>query len=833
MKKKWFYLLAFFIPFAAMLGICIANGVYPFGKNSFMHCDMYHQYVPFLVEFWRKLHSGGSLVQDWNLGLGTEFTSVFAYYLATPTNWLVYFVPEHLIIEFMTFMIIIKIALCGPTFAYYLRSRFGVGSPMILAFSTMYAMSGFIAAYNWNHMWLDVVWLAPLVILGLERMVKQRRCKLYTLTLAASIFTNYYLSVMLCVFLIFYFIVLLFTGGLKWKEKGIAVWNFGVHSLLGGGMAAVLLVPVMLAMQATGYDDSTFPKTLEFYFNGLEVITRHFLTIPKEIGLDHWPNIYCGIAVFLLIPLYLFCGRIPLRQRIAKVLLAAFMMLSFSTNVLNFLWHGFNYPNSLPARQSYLYIFLILTMGYEVVLRSKRWKIGWFALGAIVGTVVMALCSIFVTTDGFTVSVAAISWCFFCLYLVLAIMQFLLPKHRQIFMWLTIALFVGEAVTNMYQTSVPVVQRKYYATKWENYENLLEIAKEESGEDEFYRFQSFCYMTKNDGMLAGYPGISLFSSTTNSSIKDFYNKMGMEGTKVSYYSDGSTALTSALLGVRYTFSENEEGEELYTLVASSGKMNLYENKYTLPVGIGLSEELAQKIQAIILAGNSNNIQAQNKIATALGSEQTLFLYQGKGSELEVERDGYYYAYIAGDAGDTILMNPVTDATEREGQEEETASKEFDGLKKNCLIDLGALKEGEVWKFTSEEDETTEVQAWVYRLNIEAFEEVMEKLGENPFQVTSYGDGYMNGNIVMAEAGNLILSIPADKGWVITVDGREVVAETWMDAFIRLSLEAGEHEIALRYEVQGLGTGAIISLICLGVFVLSEGVKDRKKRKNRV
>lgn len=829
MKKKWFYLLAFFIPFAAMLGICIANGVYPFGKNSFMHCDMYHQYVPFLVEFWRKLHTGASLVQDWNLGLGTEFVSVFAYYLSTPTNWLVYFVPEHLIIEFMTFMIIIKIALCGPTFACYLRSKFGVQSPLILAFSTLYALSGFVAAYNWNHMWLDVVWLAPLVILGLEKLVKQKKCTLYTLALAASIFTNYYLSVMLCVFLVFYFLVLLFTCGLKWKDKGIAVLNFAVHSLIGGGMTAALLIPVMFVMRATGYDDSTFPKTLEFYFNGLEVVTRHFLTIPKEIGLDHWPNIYCGISVFFLIPMYLFCGRIPLRQRIAKVLLAVFMMFSFSVNVLNFLWHGFNYPNSLPARQSYLYIFLVLTMGYEVLLRSKKWKIGWFTLAAIAGTLVMALCSIFVTTKGFTVTVAAVSWCFFCLYLALAIMQFLLPKRRVLLMWITIALFVGEAITNMYETSVPVVKRNYYATKWENYENLLGTAKEESGENEFYRFQSFCYMTKNDGMLAGYPGISVFSSTTNSSIKDLYNKMGMEGTKVSYYSEGSTALTSAMLGVRYTFSEKEEGEALYTLTSESGKMKLYENKYTLPVGFGLAGGLAEELQSIIWNSNSNNLQAQNKIATALEENKSLFLYQGKGSELEVGSDGYYYAYLAGDAGDTVIMNPVLEVGE--GEEDTTGtkdSKEFDGLKKNCLIDLGTLEKGEVWKFTSEDEDVSEVTAWVYKLNIPVLESMIDKLGKNPFEVDSYGDGYMNGKISMEESGELILSVPWDEGWIITVDGEVVEAQKWANAFIRIPMEAGAHEISLHYKIRGLGIGIGISLISLVAFALLTGHRRKSK-----
>jgi uncharacterized membrane protein YfhO len=45
------------------------------------------------------------------------------------------------------------------------------------------------------------------------------------------------------------------------------------------------------------------------------------------------------------------------------------MILSFNINVLNFIWHGFHFPNQLPYRNSFVYIFLILSMAYPA-LRS-------------------------------------------------------------------------------------------------------------------------------------------------------------------------------------------------------------------------------------------------------------------------------------------------------------------------------------------------------------------------------------------------------------------------------------------------------------------------------
>lgn len=49
MKKKICF-FSFLLPFLSMMAIFIGNGIYPFGDQSFMHSDMYHQYVPFLED---------------------------------------------------------------------------------------------------------------------------------------------------------------------------------------------------------------------------------------------------------------------------------------------------------------------------------------------------------------------------------------------------------------------------------------------------------------------------------------------------------------------------------------------------------------------------------------------------------------------------------------------------------------------------------------------------------------------------------------------------------------------------------------------------------------
>ena len=72
MKKKICF-FSFLLPFLSMMAIFIGNSIYPFGDQSFMHSDMYHQYVPFLEEFVRKVRDGEPLYYSWHIGMGSNY----------------------------------------------------------------------------------------------------------------------------------------------------------------------------------------------------------------------------------------------------------------------------------------------------------------------------------------------------------------------------------------------------------------------------------------------------------------------------------------------------------------------------------------------------------------------------------------------------------------------------------------------------------------------------------------------------------------------------------------------------------------------------------------
>lgn len=830
-KLKNIYLLSFCIPVLGMLGIFVARRIFPFGSNSFMYSDMYHQYIPFLTEFWHKLHNGESLSFSWYAGLGSNFVAIYAYYLASPINWLAFFCPEGLLIEFMTYLIVLKMGLCGLTFSYYLSRRFQTKDLRIVWFSVCYAMSGFLAAYSWNHMWMDCLWLAPLILLGLEELVKHGRCRLYCLTLTASIFTNYYLSILLCIFLVLYFFLQLFTNGLSLKEKGRAVLHFTISSLLAGGMAGILLFPVMNAMHVTDFHDISFPKKVEFYFNGLEMLARHAAMLPTERGLDHWPNIYCGVLAFVLIPVYIFHKKIPLKQKIGRILLLAFMLLSFSVNILNFIWHGLNYPNSLPARQSFLYIFVVLTMCFEAVYRNGENGCWNRIVGVLCGLLLLAACGIFVTTDGLTVEVMACSWIFLAGYLILALLfDRRIWKHfdknrtlRTLAVygkWVILLLIIVETVLNMEHTSVVPVQRNYYLNKKADYQALAAIARAE--EDGFYRFESLAQMTKNDGTLAGYPSASIFSSTVNGNVDDYYDSLGMGGSKVSYHYQGATPLSAALLGVRYTFAEEELTDtDLYAFVAQHGDMYLYRNKQSLPVGFMLSADSMEAWSEEIEDHISNAIFTQNELVQKLCDGKVLFaaLEEEISSDARqitvcVKEDGHLYGLVT--------VEPEGNVTLTQGEE----TKELKKVNKECLLDLGWHEAGEQFTVSVEEEDSLGIR--VYRLSQEVLEEAVTVLGREPFVIDSYAADRLNGTITADKDGYLVLSVPYETGWQVYVDGRETGYEQFADTMLAIPLQAGSHTVEMRYSICGAGTGLCVSMVSLLLFMVLYGRKKKEK-----
>lgn len=811
-------LAAFFVPVLVLVVIFAQRGIFPFGEECFLRTDMYHQYAPFFSEFQYKLTHGGSLLYSWDIGMGVNFSALYAYYLASPMNWLVALCPRQFLIEFMTVLIVIKTGLSGLSFTWYLRKHTGTREFGSCFFGIFYALSGYMAAYSWNIMWLDCILLFPVILFGLERLVKEKKGMVYCIALGLSILSNYYISIMICIFMVIYAAVLVILyPPKKGKEFAATAGRFTLYSLLAGGLAAVVLLPEIYALQATASGNFDFPKTVSSYFSIFDMIARHMGNVQTEIGLDHWPNIYCGVAVLMLLLLYLGNKNIKIKEKAVYFSLLLFFYASFSVNVLNFIWHGFHYPNSLPCRQSFIYIALVLVMCYKAYLELKNtpWKHIVMAFWGAAAFVILAE-KLVDNEEQFHFAVFYAAILFLALYTGCIYLYHSRKWCRDGVLLAVLGLVFCESAVNMAVTSIPTTSRTAYVKDNEDTMLLADSIRSSV----FYRIEKGESRTKNDGAWMNFPSASLFSSVASAAMSDFFKSVGCESSTNAYSVKGSTPFIDALFAARYgIYPDQQPADGLKEQIGRQGSMWFYENKYTLPVGFVMPQDM--ETNWVLDSGNPANVQ--NDLSSVLGVSNLLVpaegVSEGKKLTFTADASGDYYVYVTN--------KKVEEVSAEIGER----SLSFDNVDRGYFLELGYLPKGQEVILQSQTDGNPAMQAEIWRFDPEAMEEIYQCLSKSPLELSSWTDTGLAGSINTPEGGTMFTSIPYDKGWKIWVDGTAVSGRPVFDAFLGVDLEPGEHKIRLSYEPQGLKTGAVItgvSAAAVAALAVCGWMKNKKK-----
>ena len=168
-NKNWYIVFSFLIPFVLRFLYYALENFSGFNKivpdfvyealrslgfsiskdeQQILVIDMWHQYFPFFKEMNEALKEGGSLLYQWNNGLGTSFLPVIAYYGASPLNLLSIIFPSNFLVEGMALLVITKIALASTFMFVYLKKTFDRNDMATLLFAVMYGMCSFNMGYG-------------------------------------------------------------------------------------------------------------------------------------------------------------------------------------------------------------------------------------------------------------------------------------------------------------------------------------------------------------------------------------------------------------------------------------------------------------------------------------------------------------------------------------------------------------------------------------------------------------------------------------------------------------------------------------------------------------
>lgn len=823
-RKKRCLLLSFGIPALTMLIGYIVNGVYPFGDRGVLIIDSLHQYLPFFTDFHQKLAHSESLLYSFGGGLGYNMWAAFAYYLASPLNLLMAAVPMEHVMDFMAYLILLKVSLAGLFFGWYLTERGKGADYMPVPFACMFALSTFIIGYYFNIMWLDSVMILPLVMKGIENIVEKKSGRLFCGALFYGLYCNYYIGFMLCLFSCLYFLVL-WMGARKFVFRDFVKsgLRFTWFALLAGGMAAIVLVPAYLALGITESADNSFPTRIKFYTDWITQWTGHFALVEPINIFDNQAgvNIYCGVAVMILVILYILNKELRFTERVSRVLLVGIFLVSMNFNMLNYIWHGFHIQNGLPNRFAFLYIALILSMGFDALRDIRKLQVWRILIAWLIPVGFTAFCMykgvgerewyVYVTT-------LALLGVYGILMIILRIGE---KRAYVVKNCLVTVLSLEMAATGIYGVCLNgTVSRSSYVNEQLAYQALM---PRQEGYGEFFRSEIDSQRMRNENMFMGANGVVLFSSTMPEATVNLCRGIGMEArTNKSGY-NGMTKLFNDVFGVRYLVAKNSS-DTLYQMekVDEEAPLTLYRNPDALAVGFMVSDRIRDwEIQ------NKTPMRVQDEFITL--STGIPFFYTLREAYSLEEGPSYIIRLHPGEQTYIEFTNNVKSVTIKTPQYEKT----INNYNAN-LFNLGSVTEESKANITITYKDNQEgpVPVRVYTSTDEEYKQVYEKLSQSQMENVTESGNKLSGTINTAEAGTLLLTIPYDNGWDVTVDGVHTEAYRVGEALTGIDLTPGEHEISMRFTPEGLWLGSILSIICLVLFLLSCFIEKQFSRRNR-
>jgi Predicted membrane protein len=813
-------------------------GIYPFGQRQIMVIDSWHQYYPFLQELHTKLQSGGSIFYSWDMGMGVNFFLVMAYYAFSPLYALSIIFPKEYLREFMMLATALKIAFAGAFFSIYLKHVFKREDYSIVGFGLLYAFCGYAMGYYWNIMWLDAMALFPLIILGLNNIIEGKGFKLYVITLAIALISNFYIGFFICEFILIYYFILYFSKTKKFSFNHFIKRSFEIalYSFIALGLAAIVLIPTYDGLLLSQAVNGTKPSSFKTYFSILELINN---TLPgtKPTVKSGLPNIFSSFLALYMVVVYFMSNKIKVKEKFLYLGLIVFFILSFNINYLNYVWHAFHFPNEVPYRFAFMFSFVILTMAYKGFQHFEtitKKQVGTISAGILIYLIINE--AIGMTTTVLYVSLGALA-----LYTIVFMLRKYNTIRKKAYLILFSILVLSEALISAILGTATTGSSSRSTYPYLGDEVKMAVADVYEKDQGFYRMDMIKHYSTNDPALYGYRGVSMFSSTVNSNISNFLKQIGIAASPASnrYIFAASTPIVNGMLDVNYFIGRNEMGTEEnagYELFSKNGPVSIYKNKY--PLSIGFRVDYA--------AYNWNNnltnpfdVQ-EDFLKTSLGKAYDVFTNVPISSEnydnmerIKLSND-LRYAYKnlnSSKVGNAVLTFNAPETKQmylfmfanRSYKTKVTVNEktvEYE-TRRGLTIDLGVLEKGAEIKLEFEvhaaNDGYFNLQAVTFDENL--WQEAYTNLADEQLNITSFSDTKIKGNINALDDGFIYTSIPYEPGWTVKVDGEEVLVEALKNAMIAVDVEAGYHEIEFSYLPNGLKSGLVVTLISLIGFIL--------------
>ncbi len=844
MKKKKQYIISFLIPIFIFLMVCQSVNLLTNGSKYFLISDSKYQYISLFSYFKNVLTNKQSLFYSFSKGLGGNMIGTYAYYLASPLNLLIIFFSKKTLIHGMLLITTIKIGLSGLMMYSYLKKRYKNNNDLYL-FSTCYALMGYVVVYMFNIMWLDALYLAPLLLIGVDKIIKNQSSLMYGFVLFIAIISNYYTGYMLCILSVFYLIHQIFINHFKGEKKTIirTVIKFSITSLLAGIMSFVILMPTIYELIANVERLGTYIMNDSLINNDFMILFARFLigshNYTNVLNLET-PAIYSSIFVLPLIYFYFINSKIKKRDKLINGTFLILLISGFFINFINNFWHGFSVAHGFSFRYTFLLSMFLIILSAKSFRNVKHIKPEQYYI-FLIFFIILSIITMFKHYDFLNIWFIVLSNLILILYLLLIYcLNKVCKKDKKLITFLIFILLFAELLVNFYLS----IYKYEYDFKMEYNDYISVVDKQietiKSNDNTFYRLEKDLNYSLIDSMLFDYNGVSLFLSTINKKTQQLMNNLGHHiNTSVIKYKVKTSPITDALFGIKYIISNDEMSE--YELIDNfefsrfggeffnffKGNINVYKNNNALSLGYMVDSKINDFVKAFKKGYITNVFDVQNHI---------LKMFSGNDDEILIPYnvtnigENEYIIDVQND-NDIYLVVPYSIKLRDDNVSIFVNDKLVNNLNYNnngsFMIKNNYKNEKIKVKISSNTHEDLVFLLHAYYLDNDNFLNAIEKLKENQLQITKFKNHYIKGHItVPSDKQILFTTIPYEKGWSVLVDGEKVDYNLILDSLISINLTEGHHEIEFKFTPPLFKLGLILSLIGSIIFALFIKSEDK-------
>ena len=794
------YFLAFSIPFVLCFIVFYFKGNLQNVENFFV-TDLRIQHLSFFNYMKNVMLGKTSIFYSYYAGMGSPVLSTMIFYVISPINLLLLLIKD---IQYsILFIYVIKISLAGLTMFIFLNNKEKNNSFVTILFSTCYALGAFSINYYFCVFWFDALYLAPLVMLGIDKIFLTEKINLlYIFSLALSIICNIQMGFGLCVFSVVYYI---YSYNIRYdikkdmkKFKQLS-FIFLISSLCAGAISSGILLGFM-----TDYKNISAARDIEVLEESATTNIGYFLKNIFTVGnlkTDYFnnyePYVYCGLIVSFYSILYFFSDEVDKKKRVHALGVVFFFIVSFSIKFLNLFWH-LSTPVLLNYRYS-IYLAMFLTMiAYECYyLKTKLVK----------KDIVVLSISLFI---GLFMIIAFpneiyIAYTFLFLVLVYVLIILSKKKYAKLSILLVILSFI-EIGVNGYLSFYTSEDLPFDRTT--SYRNLQKLGSKNHFNNNNRVLYNYDYLEYNNEnfLLNNNSSLRYFSSVINGNLLNFFDRncsmVGNNNYRVSAY---DSPLLLSLLGVKNIYFTDEFNSSIYEKKENYqfrdydyGKKSyrtknvyLYENPFALSVGYVIDSDVKYK-------KSDRPFEYQNQIIKS---------FTGRNQDVIIELD-----YT--DNEDYEICNESVDEFCKTFQVQNDTNNTLvyvyglwdryyldDNIKSyndtNKPLVLSTLNKSV--RFALSYPNIMNEKYYFVTYDKNSLVDSLTQLQENMLESVKIDKNVMTAKLHSSKSGILFLSIPYDKHFQIYVDGKKVKYYSLLDnTFMGLDINEGEHDIKLEY-----------------------------------